>query len=173
MNRESTSRAWRRNTWTGDLCSLFLKLWSNSVIHLTFAHTDVALGRERLPFRTQKSERCLQGEEELCRRCSSGVQKENQKLFVFPKKFKVLQPGAEVLSPEAHEKVLKVKTLVLDACHRQITYFPASLSIALAGVSIQFHAPCWCLSLSRSVGSVSTAIHSPRPSLSFISIINP
>lgn len=142
MSRKSTIRAWRRNTWTGDLCSLFLKLWSNSVIHLTFAHTDVASGREGYLSEHRNQNGAYKGEEELCRRCSSGVQKENPKLFVFPQKFKFSQPGAEVLSPEAHEKVLKVKTLVLDACHRQMTYFPASLSIALTGISIQPHAPC-------------------------------
>lgn len=65
-------------------------------------------------------------------------------LFVSSKKFKFLQPGAEVLSAEPYEKgqVFNVKTLVLDACHRQPTFFPTSLSTALTGVFIQSHVPC-------------------------------
>lgn len=140
MSRKSTSRAWRRGPATSALFSLSS---GQIVLSTSPSHTQTWLqvGKGYLSeHRNQNG--AYKGEEELCRRCSSGVQKENPKLFVFPQKFKFSQPGAEVLSPEAHEKVLKVKTLVLDACHRQMTYFPASLSIALAGVSIQPHAPC-------------------------------
>lgn len=62
-------------------------------------------------------------------------------LFVSPKKFRVLLPGVEALSSEAREKrqVFNVKTLALDACHKQFISFPTSLSTALAGIST--HAP--------------------------------